>query len=94
LACGIPLVSAPWPDDEGLFYPGKDFLVAADRSEMVAQLEELRRSKTLAEALRQHGLKTIRSRHTCGHRVDELLSIITDVQGRKRPRASTQPTFP
>jgi spore maturation protein CgeB len=60
----------------------------------VAQLEELRRSKTLAEELRQHGLKTIRNRHTCEHRVNELLGIITDVQGRKRLRKTTQPTFP
>jgi spore maturation protein CgeB len=94
LACGIPLVSAPWPDDEGLFSPGKDYLVAADGGEMIAQLQELRRSKTLAEALRQHGLKTIQQRHTCEHRVNELLGIITDAQGRKRLRKSAQPTFP
>ena len=31
LACGIPLVSAPWDDAEGLFPPGRDFLVAARR---------------------------------------------------------------
>jgi spore maturation protein CgeB len=94
LACGIPLVSAPWPDDEGLFSPGKDFLVVADRSEMMAQLEELRRSKTLAAELRQHGLKTIQSRHTCEHRAKELLGIIADVQGRKRLHPSSQPSFP
>jgi len=94
LACGIPLVSAPWPDDEGLFSPGKDFLTAKDGAEMVAQLEELRRSKTVAEGLRRHGLKTIRDRHTCEHRVNELLGIITDVQGRKRLRTSTRPSFP
>jgi spore maturation protein CgeB len=29
LACGIPLVSAPWDDSEHLFRPGEDFLVAA-----------------------------------------------------------------
>ena len=28
LACGIPLVSAPWDDTEGLFRPGTDYLVA------------------------------------------------------------------
>src|SRR4051794_12253415 len=28
LACGIPLVSAPWEDCEHLFQPGKDYLVA------------------------------------------------------------------
>ena len=94
LACGIPLLSAPWPDDEGLFFPGKDFLVAADRGEMIAQLEELRRSHTLAEELRRHGLETIRKRHTCEHRVNELLGIITDAQGRKRLRKPAQPTFP
>jgi spore maturation protein CgeB len=34
LACGIPLVSAPWDDCEGLFEPGADFLVARDGAEM------------------------------------------------------------
>ena len=28
LACGMPLVSAPWSDSEGLFTPGEDFLFA------------------------------------------------------------------
>ncbi len=35
LACGIPLVSAPWEDSEGLFTPGEDYLVANDGAEMV-----------------------------------------------------------
>ncbi len=30
LACGIPLVCAPWRDTEHLFSPGDDFLVARD----------------------------------------------------------------
>ena len=30
LACGIPLVSAPWEDCEGLFEPGRDYLRAAN----------------------------------------------------------------
>src|SRR6185437_2897774 len=34
LACGIPLVSAPWRDTEGLFEPGEDFLIARDSEEM------------------------------------------------------------
>ena len=34
LACGIPLVSAPWNDAEHLFTPGEDFLVARDGAEM------------------------------------------------------------
>ncbi|MFX9521798.1 glycosyltransferase, partial [Acinetobacter baumannii] len=34
LACGIPLVSAPWSDAEGLFRPGRDFLFARDGLEV------------------------------------------------------------
>jgi spore maturation protein CgeB len=76
LACGIPLVSAPWDDTEQLFRPGEDFLVAADGAAMCRQLRALREEPELRENLRQHGLQTIRSRHTCAHRVDELLSIL------------------
>ena len=38
LACGIPLVCAPWRDVEGLFAPGRDFLVARDGAEMKRRL--------------------------------------------------------
>ncbi|MDT8266814.1 glycosyltransferase, partial [Roseomonas sp. DSM 102946] len=41
LACGIPLVSAPWQDSEGLFRPGQDFLVARDGTEMTRHLAAL-----------------------------------------------------
>ncbi|MCL4402793.1 MAG: glycosyltransferase, partial [Acidobacteria bacterium] len=41
LACGIPLVSAPWEDAEGLFTPGKDFLVARNGAEMRNHLRAL-----------------------------------------------------
>ena len=34
LACGIPLVSAPWSDCENLFTPGEDFLFASNGKEM------------------------------------------------------------
>ena len=42
LACGIPLVSAPWDDCEGLFTPGDDFLLARDGTEMWHHLGALR----------------------------------------------------
>jgi len=75
LACGIPLVSAPWEDSEGLFRPGLDFLVARDGDEMRAHLREILHDPRCAEALRACGLQTIEARHTCAHRVDELLAI-------------------
>jgi spore maturation protein CgeB len=75
LACGIPLVCAPWEDSEHLFTAGKDYLIARDGTEMKLQLRRLLADPQLAGALSAHGRKTILHRHTCAHRVDELMDI-------------------
>ncbi len=75
LACGIPLVSAPWQDTEGLFRIGQDFLIAGNGSEMEMHLTNVLRDSALAAELARSGLETIRGRHTCAHRVNELLEI-------------------
>jgi spore maturation protein CgeB len=75
LACGIPLVSAPWDDAEHLFAPGRDFLVARTGAEMRTHLRDLLNDPPYAHALAEHGRRTILARHTCGHRVRELLAI-------------------
>jgi spore maturation protein CgeB len=79
LACGIPLVSAPWDDVEGLFTPGEDYLVARDGAEMERHLLSILNDSSLTQALAQHGLATIQARHTCAHRVDELLGIYEEL---------------
>jgi spore maturation protein CgeB len=79
LACGIPLVSAPWVDAEGLFRPGEDYLVARDGQDMTEKLRAVLADPELAESLRQSGLTTIARRHTCAHRVDELLQIYEEL---------------
>ncbi|HUF28012.1 MAG TPA: glycosyltransferase [Gemmatimonadaceae bacterium] len=75
LACGIPLVCAPWHDTEGLFAPDRDFLVAPDGRTMRSHMRMLLHDRDAAAGLAAHGLQTVRSRHTCAHRVDELLAI-------------------
>lgn len=80
LACGIPLVSAPWDDTERLFRPDSDYLVARNGREMRDHLKAILHSRDLREALRRHGLETIRTHHTCAHRVRELLSIVAESQ--------------
>jgi spore maturation protein CgeB len=80
LACGIPLVSAPWEDAEGLFRPGEDYLVAADGAAMERHLIALRDDPDLRRTVTQSGLETIRARHSCAHRVDELLAIVARLQ--------------
>lgn len=79
LACGIPLICAPWHDVEGLFTPGKDYLVAADGEAMKQQMRFLLNEPAAANELAQHGLKTLLARHTCTHRVDELLAICEEL---------------
>jgi spore maturation protein CgeB len=79
LACGIPLVSAPWQDSEGLFRPGQDFLVARDGTEMTRHLAALCDDPALRATLAASGLETIQARHSCAHRVDELLAMLASL---------------
>src|SRR4051812_28382777 len=81
LACGIPLVCSPWHDTGNLFQPGRDFLVAKNGSDMKRQLCALLSDKKMARDLARHGLRTVRARHTCAHRVDELMSIVAEAEG-------------
>ena len=81
LACGIPLVSAPWDDAEHLFRPGEDYLVARNGEKMTRHLEAIEADPDLRRALAASGLETILARHTCAHRVDELLSIVASLSG-------------
>jgi spore maturation protein CgeB len=80
LACGIPLLSAPWQDAEQLFEAGKDYLTAANGAEMQEKMQQLLADETLRNRLASHGLQTIRSRHSCRHRVDELLTIVVELK--------------
>ena len=80
LACGIPLVCAPWDDAEGLFQAGSDFLVAHDTEDMKRKIRQIISDESVADDLRKRGLRTIQTRHTCAHRVDELLAIYAELQ--------------
>lgn len=79
LACGIPLVCSPWQDAENLFTPGRDFLVATNGEEMRGHLEHLLENPDAAAEQAARGLETVRARHTCAHRVDELLHAIDSI---------------
>ena len=79
LACGIPMVSAPWTDCENLFRPGKDFLVASSGKHMSQHLRAILCEPALARSLAEEGRKTIMARHTCRHRVDELIAIFEQI---------------
>jgi len=75
LACGTPLVCAPWDDAERLFEAGTDYLLARDGEEMRRHMRALVADADLRAELGRHGRQTVLRRHTCAHRVDELLAI-------------------
>lgn len=79
LACGVPLLCSPWNDDENLFSPGQDYLVASDGEDLRAKLENLLADEAARRQLAEHGLKTIRQRHTCAHRAEQLISIYEEI---------------
>lgn len=78
LACGIPLISAPWQDTEQLFRPG-DFLYASNAATMQEHIERLLSHPKQARDQAQRGLETVLARHTCRHRAEELTSICEEV---------------
>ena len=83
LACGIPLVSTPWFDSEGLFGPG-DYVTAETPEEMVAELRRLVEDPDAAAEQAERGLSTIHDRHTCDHRAEQLLEIVEELGGKGR----------
>lgn len=79
LACGAPLLCAPWYDTEGLFTPGRDYRVVHGGEEMKSAMRELASDAAMRQELGEHGRATIVARHTCAHRVDQLLGIVREL---------------
>lgn len=79
LASGIPLICSPFRDTEGLFSPGRDYLVAHSGGEMKQHLKTLIENPEMAREMAERGLRTVLARHTCAHRVDELCAIAAEL---------------
>jgi spore maturation protein CgeB len=78
LACGIPLISAPWKDTESLFRSG-DVRFVRDRNEMKQAIEYLLADPAAAQAQADQGRETVLARHTCRHRAEQVLEICEEV---------------
>ncbi|HVW27138.1 MAG TPA: glycosyltransferase [Polyangiaceae bacterium] len=74
LSCGMPLISAPWSDSEGLFRAG-DYVSVKNGVEARTALRALLSDEAARTELGKRGRETVLSRHTCAHRVDELFEI-------------------
>jgi spore maturation protein CgeB len=74
LACGVPVVTAPWDECEQMFTPEVDLLVAHDGTEVERRMVALR-DPEFARFMGVNGYQAVVSRHTCEHRAQELLRI-------------------
>jgi len=79
LACGIPLLCSPWCDTEGLFRAGSDYECVPDGQAMGSEIRRLLTDDKAREQMSAYGLETIRKRHTCAHRAQELLEICEEL---------------
>jgi spore maturation protein CgeB len=79
MACGIPLLCAPWTDIEGLFRLGEDYLCLPDERAMEAELKHLLMDDAARAQMATNALETIRNRHTCAHRAQQLLDICQEL---------------
>ncbi len=80
LACGVALLCSPWNDAENLFHPGDDYLIARNGKEMTDLIQALLGDQQARRPqIGSHGLKTVRERHTCAHRAEQLMSIYEEI---------------
>ena len=61
------------------FVPAPTISSHANGAAMTRHLADCRTNPALRAALVASGLETIRTRHTCAHRVDELLAIVATI---------------
>lgn len=77
LATGSCLISLPWEDTDHLFDAGLDFAVARSPRQMRDLIAWLCDDERAQRSLGDHGRQTILKRHTCGHRADQLLEVLS-----------------
>ena len=80
LACGTPLVCAPWTDEEQLFHSGLDYVVAENGEAMLEELRFLLRDGSARAQLAENGRQSILARHTCRHRAEQLMEICREIR--------------
>lgn len=79
LACGIPLICAPWTDTEGLFTEGEDYVCVENGKAMRSELNHFLKDARAREQLAARGLATIQAKHTCAHRARQLVEICKEL---------------
>jgi spore maturation protein CgeB len=78
LACGIPLISAPWQDTENLFRAG-DLTFVQNAVQIKEAMQQILQDPAQAREQAVRGMETVLAHHTCAHRAQELTAICQNV---------------
>lgn len=89
MACGIPLVTTRWQDEEQLFQEGQDYLMAESPEQMRQHIQLLTASEQKRRELAGNALETVRSRHSCDLRAEQLEHICETLTAQTRKRSCT-----
>jgi len=85
-ACGVPIITDPWPGLETIFRIDDEILVAETSGDVVASLQGIapERRRSIAAAARA----AVLARHTCDHRAAELEALLQTAawNGRRERR--------
>ena len=79
LSCGIPLLCSPWSDAENLFRPGQDYVCVTNAKAMTSEIQYLLKDDRARAQLGESGRETIKKRHTCMHRAEQLIGIYEEM---------------
>ncbi|MFN6943582.1 MAG: glycosyltransferase [Cytophagaceae bacterium] len=94
MACGVPVISSPWEDTDGLFNAESDYVLSDERA-MESAIRNLLKDRAMAMEIARNAMRTINKKHTCWHRVNLLgnicrelgLKVEEDSNGRKQEAA-------
>jgi spore maturation protein CgeB len=85
-ACGVPVISDPWPGLGDFFEPGRAILVAQDASDV---LDALAAPRARGEALAAEARAQVLARHTGAARAAELVANLRDLRRAAEPPTRT-----
>jgi spore maturation protein CgeB len=80
-ACGVPVVSDPWPGLDELFRPGREILVARGTEDVVRYLRETDEDER--RALGERARRRVLAEHTAERRAEELEGYVAELAGAR-----------
>ncbi|MFT3917276.1 MAG: glycosyltransferase [Anaeromyxobacteraceae bacterium] len=92
-ACGVPVISDPWPGLSSVFAPGRELLVAHGAADVIEVLDTM--PEEARRALGERARRRVLAEHTAAHRAEALEGYVAEARapgrrGRRAARGATR----